>query len=61
MQNYLNLLKEVVAKGSRQANRTGVDAISIPGAMLRFDPWWWDKFVLIPDNAWGFSHEHDAP
>ena len=37
MQNYLNLLNEVVTKGSRQANRTGVDAISIPGAMLKFD------------------------
>lgn len=28
---------------------------------INFDPWWWDKFVLIPDNAWGFSHENDTP
>lgn len=37
MQNYHDLLTEVLTTGTRQANRTGVDAISIPGAMLRFD------------------------
>lgn len=37
MQNYHDLLAEILRDGSRQANRTGVDAISIPGAMLKFD------------------------
>lgn len=37
MHNYLALLQDVLDNGSRQANRTGVDAISLPGAMLKFD------------------------
>ena len=37
MRNYLNLLEEVLANGTQQANRTGIDAISIPGAMIKFD------------------------
>ena len=37
MKNYLDLLRDILDNGTRQANRTGVDAISIPGAMLRFD------------------------
>jgi len=37
MKNYHNLLNEVLETGTRQANRTGIDAISIPGAMLKFD------------------------
>lgn len=37
MQNYHALLTEILRDGSRQANRTGIDAISIPGAMLKFD------------------------
>lgn len=37
MRNYLDLLQEVMEHGVRQANRTGVDALSIPGATLRFD------------------------
>jgi thymidylate synthase len=37
MKNYHDLLGEVLATGTRQANRTGIDAISIPGAMLKFD------------------------
>jgi thymidylate synthase len=37
MKNYHDLLTEVLETGTRQANRTGIDAISIPGAMLKFD------------------------
>ena len=37
MKNYQKLLKEILANGTWQANRTGIDAISIPGAMLKFD------------------------
>jgi thymidylate synthase len=35
--NYLNLLREILAKGIRQSNRTGIDTLTLPGAMLRFD------------------------
>lgn len=37
MNQYLALLQEILAHGTQQANRTGVDAISLPGAMMRFD------------------------
>lgn len=37
MKNYLNLLQQILDEGTWQANRTGVDAISIPGTMLKFD------------------------
>lgn len=37
MKNYLSLLQDVLDNGTRQANRTGIDAISLPGAMLKFD------------------------
>lgn len=37
MKQYLDVLKEVLATGTRQANRTGTDAISIPGAVMKFD------------------------
>jgi len=37
MQTYLNLAKEILADGTRQSNRTGIDAISLPGAMMKFD------------------------
>lgn len=37
MRAYLDLVSHVLSNGTRQANRTGVDAISVPGAMLRFD------------------------
>lgn len=37
MQNYLNLLQEVLDTGTEQENRTGINAISIPGSMLKFD------------------------
>jgi thymidylate synthase len=35
--NYLNLLREILVKGIRQSNRTGVDTYTLPGASLRFD------------------------
>ena len=37
MKQYLDLIKDVLENGTRQANRTGIDAISLPGAMLKFD------------------------
>ena len=37
MKNYHELLRDVLENGTRQANRTGIDAISLPGAMLKFD------------------------
>ncbi|MDE2082207.1 MAG: thymidylate synthase [Burkholderiales bacterium] len=37
MQAYLDLVRDILAHGSWQANRTGVRTLSLPGAMLRFD------------------------
>jgi len=37
MQNYHDLLQDVLVNGTCQSNRTGIDAISIPGAMLKYD------------------------
>lgn len=37
MRQYLQLLKNIMDNGVRQSNRTGIDSISIPGAMLKFD------------------------
>jgi thymidylate synthase len=37
MRQYLDLLEDVLKHGTRQSNRTGIDAISLPGAMLKFD------------------------
>lgn len=37
MLQYLDLIKTVLDSGTIQENRTGVRAISLPGAMMRFD------------------------
>ena len=37
MKQYQDLLRDVLENGTRQANRTGIDAISLPGAMLKFN------------------------
>jgi thymidylate synthase len=37
MQCYHDVMAQTLRDGTRQANRTGIDAISIPGAMMRFD------------------------
>ena len=37
MKQYLELVSHVIQNGSKQANRTGINTISFPGAMLRFD------------------------
>lgn len=37
MKQYLDLLQNVLDNGTRQKNRTGIDTIMIPGAMLKFD------------------------
>lgn len=37
MNNYLELLKQIRDTGQREPNRTGVDTLTLPGAMLKFD------------------------
>ena len=37
MKQYLDLVAHVIKNGTKQANRTGVNTISFPGAMLRYD------------------------
>lgn len=37
MKKYQALLSEILETGTQQPNRTGIDTISIPGAMMRFD------------------------
>ena len=37
MKQYLELVAHVIKHGTLQANRTGVNTISFPGAMLRYD------------------------
>ena len=37
MKQYLELVSHVIQNGTKQANRTGINTISFPGAMLRFD------------------------
>ena len=37
MQQYLNLVQEILENGSWQDNRTGIRTKSIPGAMMKFD------------------------
>lgn len=36
-QNYLNLMHDILEFGVRQSNRTGIDTLTLPGAMLKFD------------------------
>lgn len=37
MQNYHNLMQRVLSEGTRQANRTGTDAITVSGETLKYD------------------------
>jgi len=37
MNSYHSLMLKVLSEGTRQSNRTGIDTLSIPGAMLQFD------------------------
>ncbi|MDD2758690.1 MAG: thymidylate synthase [Methylomonas sp.] len=37
MQQYLDLVQNILDNGSWQQNRTGIRSIGIPGAMMRFD------------------------
>jgi thymidylate synthase len=37
MKQYLDLLRRIRDTGTRQANRTGIDSIFVPGAMMQFD------------------------
>ena len=37
MENYHNLLREILTTGTWEENRTGIRTQSIPGAMLKFD------------------------
>ena|ERR1700741_4433616 len=36
-QQYLNLLQDILDNGQREPNRTGIDTLTLPGAMLKFD------------------------
>lgn len=37
MKNYLDLLRQICDEGVQVPNRTGIDTLMIPGAMLKFD------------------------
>jgi thymidylate synthase len=37
MKQYLNLLSQILNEGIQQPNRTGIDTLTLPGAMLKFD------------------------
>lgn len=37
MKQYLNLLQDILDNGQREPNRTGIDTLTLPGAMLKFD------------------------
>lgn len=37
MKQYLDLLKDILDNGQREPNRTGIDTLTLPGAMLKFD------------------------
>ncbi len=37
MKQYLDLLQNILDNGIRQGNRTGIDTLTLPGAMLKFD------------------------
>jgi len=37
MKQYQDLLRDILQNGVRQGNRTGIDTLTLPGAMLKFD------------------------
>lgn len=37
MRQLLNLYRDILSQGIRQSNRTGIDTLTLPGAMLKFD------------------------
>jgi thymidylate synthase len=37
MKQYQELLQDILQNGVRQGNRTGIDTLTLPGAMLKFD------------------------
>ncbi len=37
MKQYLDLLRDIRDNGQREPNRTGIDTLTLPGAMLKFD------------------------
>lgn len=37
MKQYHDLLQDILNNGVRQGNRTGIDTLTLPGAMLKFD------------------------
>lgn len=37
MKQYLDLLKDILDNGQRESNRTGIDTLTLPGGMLKFD------------------------
>lgn len=54
MKQYLDLLNKVLTKGKRKTNRTGIDTISISGAMLEFDMST-GKFPLLTTKKMGLK------
>ena len=51
MKQYLELVNDVLTNGKRKPNRTGIDTISITGAMLKFDMS--EKFPLLTTKKMG--------
>lgn len=37
MKQYLDLLQDILDNGQLESNRTGIDTLTLPGAMLKFD------------------------
>lgn len=54
MKQYLELLNKVLTEGKRKTNRTGIDTISISGAMLEFDMST-GKFPLLTTKKMGLK------
>ena len=54
MKQYLDLLNKVLTEGKRKTNRTGIDTISISGAMLEFDMST-GKFPLLTTKKMGLK------
>lgn len=52
-QQYLDLLRKVKREGIRQKNRTGIDCLTIPGAMLQHDLA--DGFPLLTTKKMNFE------
>jgi thymidylate synthase len=52
-QQYLSLLWEILNHGQRESNRTGIDTLTLPGAMLKGDLRDGFPAVTTKELAWG--------